>query len=610
MHCNKMFAMHLILFYDIPMIHYEIGDICMNPKNFIPVSHQHTICRKLGFLLLILLFVGPALVLPTLSHSSHSIQIGALTLQSASLCGILSCIELIAMVCFVVVFHKLGLYMAIMLSTISISTCLIPIIKVHKLNSIAGIVLNALGILICILFHHNRISLNEKQESLHKLAYFDYLTGLPNRRNTVDTMNELCKSNRSFWTVVIDINNFKRVNDVVGHQKGDILLTHMVERWFSFTNQNDFLGRIDGDEFAILITRNLSEDELHNYIDELRTCLCNHSLLIGDFANMHSHSEAFIAPSVLLSASFGVVRYPDHGTNAEELLQFADNALAISKELGPNTVSYFDKTMYEKLVENTLLESALSYSLKNEECFLQFQPQYTANGKKLRGFETLVRWNSKEFGFIPPSVFIPLAEKNGFILPLGEWVLKTALTEFNSLLDRYGSDITLSINLSVIQILNVNFMPMLCRILAETGFPASQLELEITESIFISDKDEVARILNQIKALGITIALDDFGTRYSSLSYLKDLPLDIIKIDKSFVDAILEDTKKAQLVDTILAIAKQMDYQVVAEGVETTKQLSYLSHRSCDYIQGYLWGKPVPLEQAEQLLMECEEQIS
>lgn len=499
-----------------------------------------------------------------------------------------------------------------------------PIIRYQRLNSIAGIFMIFIALVVNVIIYSNQKTLrkqtdelerynknlNDKQKSLHKLAYYDYLTNLPNRRNIVEKITSLCSQDNKteFKLVVIDIKSFKKINDVAGHQKGDSFLKQLVSNWRILLKEGDILGRIDGDEFILIIPRKISNNALALYLNEFKLAINNHIPFSG-MLPWQSDNEAS-KQALFISANFGVVSYPEHGKNAEELMQFADTALAVSKECGPNTIRHFSKSMYEALLKKTIMESSLSGAIENNECSLVFQPQYEADTKRLRGFETLVRWENKDLGKVPPSIFIPLAEDTGFILTLGDWIMTTALQNFSDMLSEIPSDIVLSVNLSVMQLLHPQFMDSLKRILTETKFPPTQLELEITESIFINAKEEVVALLNEIKSLGIQIALDDFGTGYSSLSYIKDLPLDVLKIDKTFVDTISEDIKKAQLVDTILAIAKQLDCKVVAEGVETLDQLSYLKERSCDYIQGYLWGKPMPLEHATGLLSQRSELIS
>ncbi len=596
----------------------------MNVRDSLTTHSNNSIFRRLGFGLLLITYLVCAFFLPILNQTDYLMEILFLSIRSNSFCGILSEIQIVVLMSYVSFYGKKGLITSFCLAGISLISSIMPIIRYQRLNSIAGIFMIFIALVVNVIIYSNQKTLrkqtdelerynknlNDKQKSLHKLAYYDYLTNIPNRRNIVEKITSLCSQDNKteFKLVVIDIKSFKKINDVAGHQKGDSFLKQLVSNWRILLKEGDILGRIDGDEFILIIPRKISNEALALYLNEFKLAINNHIPFSG-MLPWQSDNEAS-KQALFISANFGVVSYPEHGKNAEELMQFADTALAVSKECGPNTIRHFSKSMYEALLKKTIMESSLSGAIENNECSLVFQPQYEADTKRLRGFETLVRWENKDLGKVPPSIFIPLAEDTGFILTLGDWIMTTALQNFSDMLSEIPSDIVLSVNLSVMQLLHPQFMDSLKRILAETKFPPTQLELEITESIFINAKEEVVALLNEIKSLGIQIALDDFGTGYSSLSYIKDLPLDVLKIDKTFVDTISEDIKKAQLVDTILAIAKQLDCKVVAEGVETLDQLSYLKERSCDYIQGYLWGKPMPLEHATGLLSQRSELIS
>ncbi|MDO5291346.1 MAG: EAL domain-containing protein [bacterium] len=596
----------------------------MNVQETSLISLANPRVRKLFFVLMFLVYLTCTYLIPVFNRSNTTIELFHLQIRTNSLCGILNQLVIVIMVCFVIFFGKLGLITSLALGFLNLFTSTVAILKTHELNSIAGIMMiliayavNAVIYSYSIKFNKQNTklqesykNLNSKQEALHRMAYFDYLTELPNRRNIVETISSFCDSTEitDFKLIVIDITNINRISDVAGYQKGDDFLQQLVFNWSSIKADEDILGRIDGTKFALIIPGATNNDTLYNYINEFKQCLTNK---IPGLGSLPWTADSLASDLRLcISANFGIVSYPEHGTNADELLQFANTALTFSKEEGRNAICYFNQSMYKDLLDHTIMESALSNAIDNGECFLVFQPQYEASSKTLRGFETLVRWNNPLLGFVPPSVFIPMAEENGFILTLGEWILRTALEQFQHLNSLYPSDVVVSVNLSVLQILHPDFLDTLKQVLSDTGFNPNRLELEITESIFISSKEKVVSILNEIKALDIQIALDDFGTSYSSLSYINALPLDIIKMDKSFVDTITKDRKKAQLVDTILAIAKQLDYKVVAEGVETSDQLEYLQERTCEYIQGYLWGKPMSLEEVNILLCHISELAS
>jgi EAL domain-containing protein (putative c-di-GMP-specific phosphodiesterase class I) len=258
--------------------------------------------------------------------------------------------------------------------------------------------------------------------------------------------------------------------------------------------------------------------------------------------------------------------------------------------------------MQKEIMNKANLEKCLITGIKNEEFSLVFQPQYSSHNKRLRGIEALIRWDSSELGKVSPMDFIPLAEETGLIVPLGKWILETACRKFVKLQERYNLDAYISVNISTVQIKDSSFAETVKNILNETGLDPSCLELEITESVFIESIDEAAPILIKLKALGIQLALDDFGTGYSSLSYLKLLPIDTLKIDKSFIDDLPEDPNQVCIVEDIISLGHKLGITVVAEGVEYTHQLNYLTKHSCDYIQGYLFSRPLDEQALEKLL--------
>jgi len=436
--------------------------------------------------------------------------------------------------------------------------------------------------------------MRENEDKLNHLAFFDILTELPNRKmiiNRLDLLISLSKKEQiTFAVVFIDLDNFKKINDSMGHHAGDLLLQTVASKLKALLYQEDMLGRLGGDEFALIIQHQLTKKELLEYVEGLRITLLE-SIII-------ERTEFSI------SASFGISIYPLNGNDSTEMLKFADTAMYKAKEYGKNSVQFFCKEMKDEILKRIEFEKRLMSAMQNHELFLVFQPQYSASLKQLTGFEALVRWQSPELGFISPTVFIPVAEETGLIIPIGQWILRTACMTFKNIHDTYNVNLVIAVNISAIQIMEPSFVQMVKNTLEETGLSGNFLELEVTESIFITSMDYVVKVLKELKQMGIRIALDDFGTGYSSLSYLQMLPIDTLKIDKSFIDNINLKNKNTQVVGSIISLVHQMDISVVAEGVENELQLNYLKNQECDCIQGFLWGKPLTEENVNILIQQ------
>lgn len=432
------------------------------------------------------------------------------------------------------------------------------------------------------------LKLTENEELLNHLVYYDVLTGLPNRNMLIERLAFLCElfqdEKTGFAVVFIDLDNFKKINDTLGHKKGDLLLQTIAKQLQELIHFNDLLGRLGGDEFALIIQQNMTEEALFKYVESLRLYF-QRPICLED-------------TEINITASFGISIFPKDGVTTYELLQYSDIAMYQAKKVGKNGIKAFHKSMNDGLLKRAEIEKQLEIALKNQEFFLAFQPQYCATSKDLRGYEALIRWNSPVFGTVSPMNFIPITEELGTIVQIGEWILRTACVTQLFLQEKSGRPLVMSVNISAVQFMDHNFFNMVKNIVSETGIEPHNLELEITESIFITSIDKVVEELNNLKKLGIQIALDDFGTGYSSLCYLQKLPIDLLKIDKSFIDMIDEPDSKKQIVGAIIALMHQLDVPVIAEGVETKHQLQYLREFDCDFVQGYLWGKPIDLEEA------------
>lgn len=436
--------------------------------------------------------------------------------------------------------------------------------------------------------------IEESDAKLTQLAFFDSLTDLPNRRmimNRLDFQKSFTEITHNRFTVVFfDIDNFKNINDGFGHAVGDLLLREIADRLRKRINTADLLGRLVGDEFALLIQRPLTNEETVVYVNELLSNL----------------TEPFDlgSSSVSISVTVGASVYPDDSTSSSELFGCADIALHHAKS-NPNTrFEFYDGSMREAIEKRTDFEARLVGAIKNNELFMMYQPQYTANEKKLIGFEALVRWNSPELGFVSPVQFIPMAEETGHIIELGMWILEQACNKLNEINRTEGlENISVAVNISAVQLAAPDFLRQVMTVLDRTKVVTFNLEFEITESVFIKSIDDVTETLNALRELGIRISLDDFGTGYSSLSYLHSLPIHTLKIDKSFIDGITRKESEKEMVGSIISLAHNLSLFVVSEGVETDEQFEYLRSQNCDCIQGFLLGKPLSDNEMQGLLL-------
>lgn len=423
--------------------------------------------------------------------------------------------------------------------------------------------------------------LEEYEQRLHHLAYHDQLTGLCNRRSLNERLAALMSEKKDLRCALlfIDIDNFKYVNDTLGHTFGDQLLVKASERFLQFQESNCSVFKLGGDEFIVLM-------ESFKGIEEIER------LAVKILQEFKAHFEIG-KNSLFITVSIGISVYPDHGASMDELLKNADIAVYKAKETGRNRIVVYNEPMNEAVTERMYIEKYLRTALENNEFELHYQPQLDINANKISGFEALIRWRNSEWGFISPQKFIGIAEDTHLIVPIGEWVFKNACSFLKRLHQEGHTELNISINISMLQLLQEDFVDMVMETLASMKLNPKQIELEITESILMESYETIAGKLKLLRERGVKIALDDFGKGYSSLNYLKQLPITTLKIDKSFIDTIQEDEKNKSLTNLIVKIGKSMDLCVIAEGVETQEQMDYLVKHKCNKIQGYLFSKPI-----------------
>ncbi|MCK4834841.1 MAG: EAL domain-containing protein, partial [Gammaproteobacteria bacterium] len=430
----------------------------------------------------------------------------------------------------------------------------------------------------------------QEEQILHQ-AHFDSLTDLPNRFLALDRLTQLLndarRNDEKVAVLFLDLDDFKKVNDTLGHETGDKLLIEAAQRLRSVSRVGDTVGRLGGDEFIMLLggLKRASDASpiAENLLDRFK-----------DSFNIDDRN-------FILTTSIGISIFPDDGKETSELLRNADSAMYHAKELGRNTYSYFTPTMNREVTRRLVLEEQIHDALNRNEFTVLYQPQVIISNGKIISAEALLRWNNPSLGSISPEEFIPIAEQTGLIVPLGQFVLAEALKTVAKWQQSFDDDIRIAVNLSPRQFRDPELVSLIEKNLKQAGVPGKSLELEITEGVLMSGHTHIDDALTALSNMGICISMDDFGIGYSSLSYLRKYPFDVLKIDRSFINDITEDVKDRELISATIAMAHSLKLKVVAEGVETEEQLVYLKQLGCDFGQGYLFSKPATAETIAEL---------
>ncbi|WP_176961331.1 bifunctional diguanylate cyclase/phosphodiesterase [Mariprofundus sp. NF] len=442
------------------------------------------------------------------------------------------------------------------------------------------------------------------EEEIRQLAYYDAITGLPNRtlfkEHLKVAIKQASRNGTKVAVMFLDLDNFKRINDSLGHDAGDQLLEEVSKRLTRSIRPSDLAGserddgnghslaRLGGDEFTVMLSD----------IEDIR-----HISLIAERILASLNEPVMLSGNrVVVTSSIGISVYPEDGECIDSLLKHADAAMYQVKYKGRNGVFFYDDDLRVQSQCRIQLEGELYKALKNDEMTLFYQPKVDTVSQKVVGFEALIRWIHPERGMVSPIDFIPVAEESGLIIPMGKWIIKTACQQQKAWRQTGADPVVISVNISCHQFTDHALVGAVKEILAETGIDPAYLEFEITESILMQDADAAMRVLKELKEMGLKISIDDFGTGYSSMSYLKHFPIDILKVDRSFVMDIPENEQDATITKAIISLAKALELGVVAEGVETVEQLQFLCDCECDQIQGYLFSPPLPPEKAEKLL--------
>lgn len=436
----------------------------------------------------------------------------------------------------------------------------------------------------------NMTGLKRQNEELEYLAFYDMVTGLYNRNYFVKELNDMLmaeKSEKTYNTIsllCVKINDFKRINEGMGMVVGDEVLQEAGSRLKEFAAEGMLVGRIEGGEFCIAIYDAVgarSVERVHSRIVEK----------MKEPIHIYQHEP------MQLSFSFGVAEYPEAGCTAIELIRNAQIVMKNSINVRRGNLCYYDHRVVNDFMEKLQLEQRLKEATNGMGFELYFQPQFDVTTRKLRGAETLLRWRNEDGSFVPNNQYIPIAEQNGEIIRIGKWVLKEAISRLAKWEEELGFDGVLSINASALQLRQDDFVPYLLGLIEEYKVTPEKLEIEITESVLMEDMEGIIAKFKILRGYGVKVSLDDFGTGFSSLTYLKNLPIDTLKIDKSFIDTVTTDDSTNIITQSVVKMVKQLGLETVAEGVETEEQYAFLEKIQCDNIQGFLMGRPMPENQ-------------
>ncbi|MDD3521008.1 MAG: EAL domain-containing protein [Actinomycetota bacterium] len=539
--------------------------------------------------------------------STKPITIGSIYLNEFVSRGIITQIQMLLSVYLVLREEKPGFIAAVLMNSANLFSSIIYIIRTGTTDSVPGIISYSGVILIIALINNyknkktayiDRINsqkknLVESEKKLYQMAYYDSLTELPNKDLFFDLLNQsilVAKRNVSLIGVMfIDFDSFKSVNDIGGHAVGDKVLQKVANLISSCLREEDTIARFGGDEFLIKVANIEKIDNLYKTTDRILDAF-KKPIVVQDI-------EYFI------SASIGVAVYPVDGEDPETLVKNADIAMYLAKEKGKNQSVYFTSDIKDDTIKHLKLTNNLYRALDKNELFLHYQPQVKVETQEITGFEALLRWENEEYGTIPPKTFIPMAEKTGLIRPIGLWVFETACRQLKEFQNNHGKSLTISINLSLLQLKDTGIVDKIASILKNTNTDPKNVQIEITESTAFNEEPYILKRLKELKKLGILISIDDFGTGHSSFSRLKTFPIDLIKIDIEFVHGISSKLQKdTAIIKSIIQIAKNLGVQVLAEGVETEDQFIYLKKSNCDKIQGFYFYKPMPATEINSVL--------
>lgn len=504
--------------------------------------------------------------------------------------GVFASMGNICLIFMVVFFGDIGFAVALTILCLQFPILLNGIVSRREFTNIPGSFSNIFAIVSNVIIYLNNKRIERFQEKMRELVITDALTGLPNHYACSELAKDYVKKGVKFAVVSIELENFKNINDTMGHDTGDKALKAIAERWNALAdssnpNQKDFVARLSGSDFFILLRDYDSSEDLLKKINRYKEEL-EKKITIDDC-------------DYFMTAAFGYAEFPLDSKDANSLLAYASAAMHDIKRRGGGVLRFLP--IHAKTAQTLEMERKIRGALEKDLVFFQLQPQFDLS-KKLRGFEALARMKDTDGSVISPADFIPVAEKVGLVDQVDARVFRLAAKFLADLMKETGVQTTLCVNVSVRHLMKNNFLDELKEIIKASGIKPENLEIEITESIMIDSAEKALQCIKQVKEMGVKVAIDDFGTGYSSLSYLNKFPADMLKIDKSFIDVMNTSESSKQYVATIISIGHILNLKVISEGVETADQLETLQKIGCDYIQGFIWGRPLPPDEAEKLI--------
>lgn len=519
--------------------------------------------------------------------SGYVLHYGRFYFPISSIQGVLSALNSLSCILMVFIDFKKGSKVAFAVMTLTLLSSLRPIIVSQSFASLPGVVtvlISFFTVIIIYSFH--------KKTAMNSLT--DYITGLPNRVWYIRDINAHLADKEPFYLVCIEIENYKTINDLYGVENGDVVLKSIAEKLNEMFGKSDRLYKITGGLFVILI-------EEKNFVEDKLSLVIRSEMVMLPPA---PDEEQNITKNCMVSLAAGIVKVDDSYKNQRKpsvLMRDSELALMEAKKSQTDKIVYFSENTREEELEQKEAEFLIMDALKNYYFYLVYQPQYIAKDKKLRGFETLIRCKKPDGSIVSPTSFIPVAEKSNLILEIDDFVLRHAMTEFKPVLERFSNSFILSVNVSAKNICMEDFSQRLKKMIDELNFPPENLEIEITEYSFAESMETTIDNILALRSMGVQIALDDFGTGYTSIAQLMKLPVNLLKIDKSLIDEIESDPVMSDMVDSIIYMGHIMDCEVISEGVENENQLEILKEHKCDFIQGFVWGKPLSFERAKEL---------
>lgn len=547
---------------------------------------------KFVFVLILVLYVVTSVLVVSAAKSENIITLFGIEVPVTIFTGVFSSFSNICIIWLVVFFRKTGFITSFILLFIQLPLMLMNFFMRHNSTSIPGLFMNFFTAVAIVIIYINDTIIEKYQEKIRYQAVTDTLTGLPNRFSCTELIDNFVKGGTAFTVVSIDLNNFKSINDTMGHEIGNKVLQEIASRWNNLaksrrTSTVDFVARIGGDEFALVIIGYKNNTEVLDTINAYREEL-ERGITIDNY-------------DYYVTAGFGYAKFPTDSRVGISMLACADAALYAVKRQGINNNILRFTPGFLETERSIEMERKIRSALANQTVFFYLQPQFDMS-RKLRGFEALARMKDSDGKLINPAEFIPVAEKNGLIDLVDMTVFRQAVKFLADVIQKGNTDVTMSVNISMWHLMKNSFIEEIREVIESNGVPADHIELEVNESIMVNSAEKALRRINEVKKMGIKVAIDNFGTGYSSLSYLSKIPSDSLKIDKPFIDAMNGSEASKQYVASIVSIGHILNLKVISEGVESSEQIDALRDIGCDYIQGYIWGRPLPPEEAAKLM--------